>query len=107
MLNSKTIGLMKPDAIVINTARGKLIDEIALYEALQNGRIAYAGLDVHYEEPMTNDDPFKRLDNVILTPHIAGLSFETFRYMMSDAVGNITLFQKGDIQLLENKKIKI
>ena len=107
MLNGKTIDLMKPDAIVINTARGKLIDENALYKALENGRIAYAGLDVHYEEPMANDDPFKRLDNVILTPHIAGLSFETFRSMMSDAVGNILLFQKGNIQLLESKKLKL
>ena len=107
MLNGRTISLMKPDAIVINTARGKLIDEAALYKALENGHIAYAGLDVHYEEPMASDDPFKRLDNVILTPHIAGLSFETFRSMMSDAVGNISLFHKGDVQLLENKKLKI
>lgn len=107
MLNGRTIGLMNPDAIVINTARGKLIDEAALYKALENGHIAYAGLDVHYEEPMASDDPFKRLDNVILTPHIAGLSFETFRSMMSDAVGNISLFHRGDVQLLENKKLKI
>ncbi len=107
MLNGKTISLMKPDAIVINTARGKLIDETALYESLENGRIAFAGLDVHYEEPMASDDPFKQLDNVILTPHIAGLSFETFRSMMSNAIGNISLFQKGDVQLLENKKLKI
>ena len=107
MLNGKTISLMKPDAIVINTARGKLIDETALYDSLENGRIAFAGLDVHYEEPMADNDPFKLLDNVILTPHIAGLSFETFRSMMSDAVGNISLFHRGDVQLLENKKLII
>ena len=107
MLNGRSISLLKEEAIVINTARGKLIDEPALYEALKSGRITFAGLDVHFEEPMASDDPFKQLDNVILTPHIAGLSFETFRSMMSDAIGNISLFQKGDIQLLESKKLEI
>ena len=96
MLNSRTIAMMKTGAIVINTARGKLIDETALYEALTIGKLRTAALDVHYEEPIKNDNPLLSLDNVIMTPHIGGLTYEAFRRMMSSAVDNIVAFEMGE-----------
>jgi phosphoglycerate dehydrogenase-like enzyme len=66
---------MRPTAVLVNTARGALVDEDALYEALTNGKIAGAGLDVREKEP-PEDDRFEKLDNVVLTPHIAGSTHE-------------------------------
>lgn len=108
MLNEQTIAMMKPNATIINTARGKLINESALYHALKEGRISAAGLDVHYEEPIsTNNHLLSTLDNVILTPHIGGLSFETFQTMMKDAIENIVSFDKQNLQSIENKILKL
>jgi lactate dehydrogenase-like 2-hydroxyacid dehydrogenase len=107
ILNATALEKMKNGAIVVNTARGKLIDEDALYKALVSGKIRAAGLDVHYEEPMLADDPLKTLDNVILTPHIAGLSFESFQGMMKGAVENIVAFDKGDLDKIEEKKLSL
>jgi phosphoglycerate dehydrogenase-like enzyme len=72
ILSRAVIGAMKPTAFVINIARGPMIDEPALIEALQQGRIAGAGLDVAVKEPLPADHPFWRLPNVLLTPHMAG-----------------------------------
>lgn len=105
ILNAESIRKMKDGAIIVNTARGKLIDESALYDALKSGKLASAGLDVHYEEPMKKDDPLCTLDNVILSPHIAGLSFETFHTMMKDAIDNIVAFEEGRLSEIENKKL--
>lgn len=107
MLNASTISKMKDGAIVVNTARGKLINENDLYEALTSGKLASAGLDVHYEEPMLKDDPFYTLDNAILSPHIAGLSFETFHSMMKGAVDNIVAFDQGRLEEIENKILEL
>lgn len=107
MLNASTINKMKDGAIVVNTARGKLVNEIDLYEALTSGKLASVGLDVHYEEPMKKDDPLCSLDNVILSPHIAGLSFETFRTMMKGAVNNIVSYDQGRFAEIENKILKL
>ncbi len=71
LVDARRLALMKPSAYLINTARGGLIDEDALYEALSNGRIAGAGLDVRAAEPSTGGR-FATLDNVVLTPHAAG-----------------------------------
>jgi D-3-phosphoglycerate dehydrogenase len=75
---------MKKDAIIINTARGAVIDESALLSALKNGDIAGAGLDVFENEPLAIDSELRGLDNVILTPHTAGmpegLKFHKKRY---------------------------
>lgn len=105
MLNTRTISLMRNDALVINTARGKLIDETALYNALSNGKLCSAALDVHYEEPIQKDSPLKNLDNVILTPHIAGLSYETFHAMMKEAVDNINAFENGSNESVKDKML--
>ena len=69
IVNAERLGLMKPTAYVINTARGPIVDQKAITEALQTGRIAGAGLDVLEQEPPDPDDPLLKLDNVILSPH--------------------------------------
>lgn len=105
MLNAKTIRMMKDGAIVVNTARGRLINEPALFEALRTKKLSSAGLDVHYEEPMKMDNPLCSLDNVILSPHIAGLSFETFRSMMKGAVENIVTYTEGRYDQIEKNRL--
>lgn len=72
MMNRETFSKMKPDALFINTSRGALVDEADLIEALQQGRIGGACLDVFEEEPLAADSPLRGLHNVILTPHTAG-----------------------------------
>ncbi len=103
MLNAEAISKMKNGAMIINTARGKLIDETALYGALKKGKLGFAALDVHYEEPIRGISIFSDLDNVILTPHIAGLSFETFHNMMSEAIENIKMFDHGYLDKISHK----
>jgi len=75
LVNAARLALMKPTAVIINTARGVLVDEDALYAALRDGTIAGAGLDVRVHEP-PEDDRFERLGNVVLTPHVAGSTHE-------------------------------
>lgn len=69
LINEKTLRLVKPTAVLINTARGPIVEETALIEALREGRIAGAGLDVFEEEPLPQDSPLKTMDNVMLAPH--------------------------------------
>lgn len=105
MLNAHTISLMKDGTIIVNTARGKLIDETAICDALSNGKLCSAALDVHYEEPIKKDSLLLNVDNVILTPHIAGLSYETFRAMMAGAIDNIILFNSHDFEQIKAKRL--
>jgi D-3-phosphoglycerate dehydrogenase len=74
IVNARTLALMKPTAYFFNTARGPLVDEPALSDALKSGRIAGAGLDVFEQEPTAPDNPLYGLPNVVLTPHAAGYS---------------------------------
>ena len=74
LFNAEAFAKMKPSAILINTARGALVDEPALVAALQTGQIRSAGLDVFAEEPIRPDNPLLQLDNVVLTPHVASYS---------------------------------
>lgn len=76
LLNEQTFSWMKPEAIIINTSRGPLIDENALYHALKDKKIGYAGLDVTVQEPIQEDNPLLTLDNVMITPHVAWYSEE-------------------------------
>ena len=105
MLNRKTLSMMKDEAIVINTARGKLINSDDLYDALRSGHLSSAALDTHYEEPVKDNYKLAALENVILTPHIGGLSFEAFHQMMADAVENIVAFEEGRFDAIEPKRI--
>lgn len=77
IINKDTLAKMKSSACIINTGRGGLIDEAALIEALQKGKIAGAGLDVQAEEPPVQDNPLYDMDNVILTPHMGWKGLET------------------------------
>ena len=79
---------MRDGAILINTARGTLLDEDALYQALTNGPLAAAGLDVTRMEPPDPGLPLLQLDNVLFSPHIAGMTREAFRAMGMQAVQN-------------------
>lgn len=107
MLNQHTLAMMKEGAIVINTARGKLINPDALYEALIAGHINSAALDTHYEEPIKDGYKLAELDNVILTPHIGGLSCEAFEAMIQEAMRNIEAFEQGRLLEIEDKKLSL
>ena len=78
LINDKTIALMKDGAYLVNTARGRLVDEAALLRALESGKLRAAGLDVYEKEPVTSaDNPLFALQNTTLTPHTAAITFET------------------------------
>lgn len=105
ILNQCTLAMMKKGALVVNTARGKLINPNELYESLVSGHLSAAALDTHYEEPIKEGYKLAELENVILTPHIGGLSYEAFHQMMADAVGNIIAFEEGRLAEIESKRI--
>ena len=78
IVNSNTLSMMKPTAILINTSRGPVVDEVALINALEEGLIAAAGLDVFEKEPVHPDNPLLKMDNVVATPHMAGTTWDTW-----------------------------
>ena len=94
-INARTLGLMKPSAILVNTSRGPVIDEPALIEALQNKQIAGAGLDVFTAEPLETDSPLLSLDNVVLTSHIAGVTLDTWSRRIAFGFANIERVADG------------
>jgi glyoxylate reductase len=95
-IGANELELMKPTAVIINTSRGQVIDEKALYYALKKGKIRGAALDVFYEEPTPLDNPLLELDNVVLTPHCASATWETRRKMAELAVENIRAYLAGE-----------
>jgi len=78
LVGEREFELMKPTAFFINTARAAIVNQKALYKALKEKRIAGAALDVFEEEPLRPDNPFLELDNVVLTPHIAGACYDNY-----------------------------
>jgi glyoxylate reductase len=96
LVGEKELKEMKKTAILVNTSRGPVIDEKALYRALKEGWIAAAGLDVFEEEPTSPDNPLLTLDNVVLTPHIAGSTWECRRRCAMMAVENTIRVLKGE-----------
>jgi D-3-phosphoglycerate dehydrogenase / 2-oxoglutarate reductase len=95
LAGEKLLGLMKPEAYLINTARGSVVDETALAQALAAGRLAGAGLDVLEKEPPAPDNPLFRLDNVLLTPHTAALSRECEMKVAIEAAQAVVDFVEG------------
>jgi D-3-phosphoglycerate dehydrogenase len=95
LINAKQLGYMKPSAYLINVARGPVVDEKALYDALAKGRIAGAALDVFEEEPTPPDNPILKLDNVIVTPHALCWTDELFANIARTAVGAVLAAHAG------------
>lgn len=95
LINKETLALMKPTAFLINTARGALIDEPELIEALKSSRLAGAGLDVQETEPPVPGNPLYDMENVILTPHIGWKGLETRQRLVSILADNIRGFVCG------------
>ena len=96
MINAKSIARMKPGAILVNTARGGLVDEGDLIEALIHGQIAAAGLDVFVREPVAPDNALLTMDNVVVAPHVAWLTPETFARSLGIAAENSRRVARGE-----------
>ena len=96
MINEKTIRLMKPSAIFINTSRGPVQDERALFEALTRGKLAAAGLDVWEDEPTSRDNPILNLENVVCSSHMAGVTREATRQAAMQVSGEMLRVLRGE-----------
>ncbi|KUI02892.1 hydroxyacid dehydrogenase [Mycobacterium sp. IS-3022] len=95
MLDRAALSLMKPDAVLVNTSRGAIVDEVALVEALRAGHLAGAGLDVFATEPVAADNPLLQLDNVVLTPHVSWYTADTMRRYLEFALDNCRRLRDG------------
>lgn len=96
LVNKERIGLMKPTAFIVNAARGPVIDDGALVAALREKRIGGAALDVYDEHPVRRDHPLLELENVVLTPHAAGLTQESMRRMSQGAAEEVLRLLAGE-----------
>jgi phosphoglycerate dehydrogenase-like enzyme len=95
LIGAGELALMKPDAYLINTSRGPIVDEDALVDTLQKGRIAGAALDVYDREPLPPDDRLRRIPNLLLTPHIGFVTRETYKVFYGDMVEGVAAFLAG------------
>jgi len=96
MIGAPELAMMKPNAVLINTARGGVIDQAALLQALREGRIGGAGLDVFESEPLPPGHPLLSLDNVVIAPHLGSATVETRTRMADLAVDNLIAFFRGE-----------
>jgi D-3-phosphoglycerate dehydrogenase len=95
LITAADIGGMKKSAFLINTARAPIVDQAALLKALQEKKIAGAGLDVFETEPLPLDHPYRKLDNVVITPHLGYVSEQNYRKYFPDIVEDIRAFLDG------------
>jgi len=96
LIGRRELELMKPSAVLINTARGAIVDEAALIEVLKTRKIAGAGLDVFAKEPINPHHPLLRLENVVLSPHLGFVSVENYERSFSGAIDNILSYLEGN-----------
>lgn len=96
LIGERELALMKPTAVLVNTSRGPVVDQRALYKALVEGTIAAAGLDVFEHEPLSANDPLTQLDNVVLLPHIGSASIATRTRMAVIAAENLVAGLRGE-----------
>ncbi|WP_449433106.1 2-hydroxyacid dehydrogenase [Pseudomonas putida] len=96
LIGARELALMKPEAILVNIARGRVVDEAALIEALREQRIGGAGLDVFVQEPLAADSPLLQFDNVVATPHIGSATHDTRQAMARCAVENLLSALAGE-----------
>ena len=96
LIGARELALMKPEAILVNISRGRVVDEPALVDALRAKRIRGAGLDVFVQEPLSTDSPLLQLDNVVATPHIGSATQETRQAMARCAVDNLLSALAGE-----------
>ncbi len=94
-IGREQLALMKPNAILVNVARGAVVDEKALLEILQAGKIAGAGLDVFETEPLPHGHPFAKLDNVVLSPHVGGMAYNGTMRGLEMSIENLEAFAAG------------
>ncbi len=106
MINKETMLKMKDGVVFVNTARGKLVRTDDLIEAINSGKIAFAALDVHEEEPLISGNNISKCKNVILTPHIGGITYDSFYDMMDKAMNNISKFENGCLDEIDEYKFK-
>jgi phosphoglycerate dehydrogenase-like enzyme len=102
LVGAHELSLMKPSAYIVNTSRGPIIDEAALIAALRDRKIAGAGLDVFDTEPLPVDHPIRKLDNVVLTPHLGYVAMQNYRAYFAGVVDDIRAFLDGKpVRVLE------
>lgn len=105
MVGEQELGMMRPDAILVNTARAALVNENALRQALERRSIAGAGFDVYWEEPLPTDHWLRRLENVLLQPHLGGFTDEGYESLLKPAVDNVMAFLDGHPRNLINPQV--
>lgn len=96
LIGAREIALMKPESILINCARGGVVDETALVSALSSGAIHGAGIDVFQDEPTHADNPLFKLDNCVITPHTAGGTVDNFENVVRKAIENVRRLDRGE-----------
>jgi phosphoglycerate dehydrogenase-like enzyme len=105
MIGQKELNSMKPHAILINTARGDLVDEAAIRHALATRQIAGAGFDVYWEEPLPPDHWLRRQDRVLLQPHLGGMTDQGYESLIAPAVDNVNAYLDGHPTNLINPEV--
>ncbi len=102
IIGRRELALMKPTAILVNTARGVLVDEAALAEALREGKLAGAGVDVFSREPLSEDSPLRGIDNLVLSPHVGWVTNEASARLTAMPVDNVAAYLAGQPQYAVN-----